>query len=96
MVVGDLNKVIRAAQQGDILRLMLPTGKNLWGRINFKTGKYSLCEDMNSSDGVDILNELAEEVIKQGGKIQFLSPHFFPKDSVSMAILKRTKRKDAA
>jgi hypothetical protein len=95
-LITDLHKVIRAIQQGEVLRLMIPVGKNLWGSINFKTGKYSLTHDMNSGDGTDILNELAEEVIRQGGKIQFLSNHFFPKDSVCMGIIKRIKRKDAA
>lgn len=93
-LVTDLHRVIRSTQQGETLRLMIPTGKNLWGRVNFKTGKYSLAQD--SGDGEDILNELAEEVIRQGGKIQFLSSHFFPKDSVCMAIIKRVKRKHAA
>lgn len=95
-LITDLQQVIKSAGQNEINRLMIPTGKNLWGRINFKTGKYSLAQNMKSGDGTDILNELAEEVIRRGGKIQFLSNHFFPKDSVCMAILKKVKGRDAA
>ncbi len=93
-LVSDLQRVIKAAGQGEVLRLMIPTGKNLWGKVNFKTGKFSIAQD--SADGVDILNELAEEVIRQGGKIQFVSSHFFPAVSTCLAILKKVKRKHAA
>lgn len=36
----------------------------------------------------DILNELAEEVMKQGGLIKILPPHFFPPEATVLAILK--------
>lgn len=94
LLVSDLGLVIKATGQDEVLRLMIPSGKNLWGRVNFKTGKYSLAQD--SGDGEDVLNELAEEVIRRGGKIQYLAHHFFPAGSMCMAILKKVKRKHAA
>ncbi len=45
-------------------------------------------EDVGTQDAFDILNELAEEVMNQGGKIQILAPHFFPQDSYVLAILR--------
>lgn len=93
-LISDLGQVIKSIGQGEVLRLMIPSGRNLWGRVNFKTGKYSLAQD--ASEGEDILNELAEEVIRRGGKIQFISQHFFPTGSTCMAILRKVKNRYAA
>lgn len=87
-LLSDLGLVIKAVHQGEISRVMIPSGKSLWGKVNFRTGKYSLGPDSD----IDILNEIAEEVIRRGGKVQYLSAHFFPKESTIMAILKRGRR----
>ena len=91
LLLSDLGLVIRAVQQGELSSVMIPTGKNLWGTVNFKTGKFSIGPEAD----MDILNEIAEEVVRQGGKVHYLSSHFFPKDSFVMGVLKKG-RKSAA
>ena len=61
--------------------------------MNFDTGELQLHKRVHKRDpSVDVLNELAEEVIKQGGKIQILAPHFFPLEGHAIAILKGSSR----
>lgn len=87
--VTDLDKIIKAAIDGDILHLILPTEKKLMGRIDLSTGEYEIHKKaQKKSPSVDILNELAEEVMRSGGKIQFLGPHFFPADTTVLAIIR--------
>lgn len=88
-LISELDDIIPAIRQGKVIHLVLPTEKKLWGRINLETGEYEIHKKMmKKNPSVDILNELAEEVMKQGGKIQILAPHFFPQDSYVLAILK--------
>jgi hypothetical protein len=68
--------------------LVLPTETKLWGKIDPETGEFSIHKKMNKKTSIDILNQLAEEVIKQGGKIQILGTHFFPENANVLAILK--------
>jgi hypothetical protein len=87
-LLTDLGDIIKAAYEGKVIHLVLPTEKKIWGRINLETGKYSIHKRINKKTSIDILNELAEEVIKRGGKIQILGPHFFPVNSEVLAIVK--------
>lgn len=87
--VTDLDAIIKATIAGDIIHLILPVEKKLMGRIDLLTGEYEIHRKVQKkSPSVDILNELAEEVMKSGGKIQFLGPHFFPADTTVLAILR--------
>ena len=87
--VSDLPQIIKAAMNGRIMHLILPVEKKIWGNIDFATGEYEIHKKPQKKvPSIDILNELAKEVMKSGGKIQFLGPHFFPTDSQVLAILK--------
>lgn len=88
-VLTDLSAIIKASSTGDIINLVIPTEKKLWGQLNFETGEYELHKKVQKKiPSVDIVNELAEQVIRQGGRIQILGPHFFPTDAHVMAILR--------
>lgn len=88
-LLSDLPSIIKAAPSGKILHLVLPSEKKLWGKINFETGEFEIHKKVQKKDpSIDILNEIAEEVMKQGGNIQILGPHFFPADSEVLAIVK--------
>lgn len=88
-LLSDLGQIVEAAREGKIVRLVLPTEKKIFGRIDFETGEFEIHKkELKRKHSIDILNELAEEVIRQGGKIQILPPHFFPQDSFVLAILK--------
>lgn len=87
LILTDVGEIIKATLEGKIAHLVIPSEKKLWGSINLETGEYSL-HKKSTKTSVDILNELAEEVIRQGGKIQILVPHFFPTNSSVFGVLR--------
>lgn len=88
LLVSDLSEIIKATGEGRIIHLVLPTETKLWGTLDFNSGTYEIHKRVKKNSSVDILNELAEEVIRRGGRIQFLRPHFLPQDSHVLGILK--------
>lgn len=88
-LISDLGQIIAAAKEGKVSQLVLPTERKIFGKIDFETGEFEIHKKLSKKQhSVDILNELAEEVMNQGGRIQILGPHFFPQDSYVLAILK--------
>ncbi len=87
LILTDVGDIIKATHNGKIAHLVIPSEQKLWGTINFETGEYSI-HKKHTKSSVDILNELAEEVIRQGGRIQILVPHFFPNNSFVLGVLR--------
>lgn len=88
-LLSDLEQVIDAVARGRVSNLVLPLEKKLWGKIDLEKRQYEVAKKASKHGAsVDILNELAEEVIRSGGKIQILAPHFFPENVFVMGILK--------
>lgn len=88
-LIADMGEIIKATIDGNVIQLVLPTERKVFGVISFETGEFEIHKKVDKrKHSVDILNLLAEEVINQGGKIQVLAPHFFPNDSDVLAILK--------
>ncbi len=85
-IITDLGDIIRATYAGRVAHLVIPTEQKLWGKLNPETGEFTIHKKLTRTS-IDILNELAEEVIKQGGRIQILGPHFFPADTRLLAVL---------
>lgn len=86
-ILTDLGDIIRQVQAGRVVHLVIPSEQKIWGKVDMSTGEYVIHKKVTKTS-MDILNELAEEVMKQGGKIQILGPHFFPENSNVLAILK--------
>jgi 5'-3' exonuclease len=88
-IVTDIEQIVKSVAEGKVVHLVLPTERKLWGKIDLEKGTVEVSKKAhNKNASVDILNELAEEVMRQGGKIQFLGPHYFPNDSQILAVLK--------
>lgn len=88
-LISDMGEIIKAAALGKIIQLIIPNESKVWGTINFETYEYEIHKKIQiQNPSIDILNELAEEVIKQDGQILFLGLHFFPKDAHVLAVLK--------
>lgn len=88
-LLTDMGDIIHATRTGKVSQLVLPTERKVYGSINFETGEYEIHKKIQKRKAsVDILNQLAEEVMSRGGKIQVLAPHFFPENSDVLAILK--------
>ena len=86
-ILSSLGDIILATYSGKIDHLVIPTEQKIWGKFDSATGEFTIHKKAGKTS-IDILNELAEEVIKQGGRIQILGPHFFPRDTNVLAILK--------
>jgi hypothetical protein len=86
-LISDLGTIINATYQGKVVHLVIPIEQKLWGKLDIESGEFAIHKKITKSS-IDILNALAEEVIKQGGKIQILAPHFFPQNASVLAILK--------
>lgn len=86
-MITDLSEIIKASFDGRVLHLVLPPERKIWGRFNPGSGEFIIHKKIGKTS-VDILNELAEEVIRQGGKIQILKPQFFPQNTTVLALVK--------
>lgn len=86
-LLTDMKEIIRATYAGNVVHLVIPVEQKIWGKFNPETGDF-IIHKKSGKTSVDILNELAEEVMKQGGRIQVLGPHFFPQNANVLAILK--------
>lgn len=92
-LVSDFPLIVDGILRGEIIHLIIPVETKLWGKIDLETGEFEIVKKMKKKDAyVDILNELAEEVMRQGGRIQFLNPQFFPTESQVLAIRKGNLR----
>jgi len=87
-IVSELAALIRAVHEGKVMRLLLPEKRRLWGSVNMQTGHYEIMGLHQVEGSVDIIEEVAEATIRQGGKIQFLPEHFFPHGSHAMVVMR--------
>lgn len=86
-IISDMDEIVKACFEGRVSHLVLPPEKKLWGKIDSETFQCVI-HKRESKTSIDILNELAEEVMRQGGRIKLLGPHFFPQNVTVLAILK--------
>lgn len=86
-LIEDLTKISRAALHGEVKTLYLRDKSEVWGQLDRRSGQISLHpRQMNSKDD-DILDDIACEVIRQGGEVIVLSPKDMPTPSPAAAIL---------
>lgn len=86
-ILTELGDIIKNIHAGKVAHLVIPSEQKIWGKVDMSTGEFVVHKKIGKTS-VDILNELAEEVMKQGGRIQILGPHFFPQNTNVLAILK--------
>lgn len=87
-LLGQMDQVISAVGQERVTHLLLPEQQRLWGRFDYHTGHYEVLALHQVEGAQDILGLLAQRVVRDGGKIQFLPAHFFPNGSSAMGILR--------
>jgi hypothetical protein len=87
LILSDLKDIIKATFDGKVTHLVLPPDVKIWGTLDKNTGEFTLHKKMLKTS-VDLLSELAEEVVKQGGGLKILQPHFFPQNVYALAILR--------
>jgi protein required for attachment to host cells len=69
---GDLQGLMRSADEGRIETLLLSRSTNVWGQYDETDRKIYVSQD-NAPDNEDLLNLLAVKTLKQGGDVISLS-----------------------
>jgi hypothetical protein len=82
----SLHEIAEAAAKGRIKSLFLRSSSTLWGRLNRKTGKVIVDHSLKGA-GDDLLDDIAEQVLKNKGRVYTLSPHEMPTNEPAAAVL---------
>lgn len=82
---SDLDDVAKAAFESRVEKLLISEDKIVPGKIDTKTGEI-LYGDINSPDYDDVLDDLAELVLSNGGSVLVLSEDKMPSDASVAAV----------
>ena len=83
----DVAKVAEAAVAGRVATLLVDADKSVGGRIDAETGQFKKANE-DDADVDDVLDDLAERVLRTGGKVRVLAGENFPTDSGVAAIFR--------
>ena len=83
----NIFQIAKAAVQGQIRKLIVAEGINIFGKIDKQTGGLAIHPfDMNHEDD-DILDDLAQTVLAYGGDVVVAPREEIPKGRTVLAIL---------
>lgn len=82
---SDIEQVVKAAYEGLVKTILVEEDKTVPGKIDFKTGKIKT-GDINSPDYDDIIDDLAELVLSNGGTVFILTKNMMPSTTGVAAI----------
>ncbi len=83
-----LTEVTRAAVHGRVRKLFLADDKRLFGKIDAVTGDVMLHGDQAGPEDDDVLDDLAEAVLKRAGDVLLIDRARMPRDSAAAAIFR--------
>lgn len=84
--VERLDEIARAAFDGKVASLFLEAGVHVWGR--YRNGRLELQRTQDEAASDDVLDDLAERVLKSGGKVHVLARSEMPGRASAIAILR--------
>lgn len=87
LMTDDLLKISRAAINGKIRTLFIMENFEIWGEISTKSGDFTTHEKQLNSHDDDILDDIACQVIRQGGEVVVLNRKNMPTQRPAAAIL---------
>jgi len=80
----DLDEIVRDARRGRIRRLFLAAGVRVWGTVDPTTGRVRRTAEQQGSHDDDVLDDVAEAVLRSGGEVLTLPRERMP-DGVEVA-----------
>ncbi len=83
----NIFQIAKAATQGKIRKLIIADSIHIFGKLNPKTGHLSLHPGHLDHEDDDILDDLAQTVLAQGGEVIVSPRDQVPKASPALAIL---------
>lgn len=86
-VIDDLVKISRAALHGEVKTLFLRDKSEIWGQLDRNSGQITVHPKQINAKDDDVLDDIACEVIRQGGEVIVLNPKDMPSTSPAAAIL---------
>lgn len=86
----NIFQIAEAAIRGQIKKLIIADGINIFGKINKKTGQVLIHTTHLDHEDDDILDDLAQEVLARGGEVIVASRDQIPKRQAILAILDRS------
>ena len=84
----ELETIAKAAISGNVRHLFIAEDRHIWGRLDRKTGRIKLGNTKESVAHDDILDDLAEETIRNLGQVTVLPSILMPDGQPVGAILK--------
>lgn len=78
---ADLERTLNAILDGRVETLLVDADKRVAGRINVQERQIELLEDFSAPDTEDILDDMAEMVLRRGGKVMVIPSSYMPTDS---------------
>jgi hypothetical protein len=85
----NIFQIARAAIKGRVRKLIIADGINIFGKIDKKSGGLAIHPAHLDHQDDDLLDDLAQEVLAQGGEVIVASREEIPKGRPVLAILER-------
>lgn len=78
---GDLNRTLAAILDGRVATLLVDAEKRVAGKVNREDRTIELSEDFSNPEVEDVLDDLAEMVLRRGGEVKVIPSQYMPTDS---------------
>lgn len=88
----NLIQIAKAAVMGNIKKLIVSDGMQIYGLLNKKTGQINIHPTHLNHQDDDLLDDIAQIVIERGGKVVVVSKDQLPKRRPILAILKDSSK----
>lgn len=85
---SSLHELVPLGLQGRIKHLFVSEKMNLWGQIDYRTGRFSLTREQYDAFDDCILDDLSEIVLFHGGQVTVLPSERMPNNHAACGILK--------
>lgn len=78
---GDLSSTLAAVLDGRVETLLVDAEKRLAGKIDRDERRIDLLEDFSDPEAEDVLDDLAEMVLRRGGEVKIIPSQYMPTDT---------------
>lgn len=78
---GDLNRTLAAILDGRVATLLVDAEKRVAGKVSREDRTIELSEDFSNPEVEDVLDDLAEMVLRRGGEVKVIPSQYMPTDS---------------
>lgn len=78
---GDLSRTLAAILDGRVETLLVDAEKRVAGKIDREERRIDLLEDFSDPEAEDVLDDLAEMVLRRGGEVKIIPSQYMPTDT---------------